>query len=103
MAVLNTENHILGNASSFGFTLYAGSKPESFIFAQILIQIMTLLNNIPDSETKVEGAANGEVMSIDVSKIQNSVLQRLIQEVKVESRNNISAYNRLHNRHNRSR
>ena len=42
-------------------------------------------------------------VSIDVSKIPNVVLKRLIEEVQYESQNNISAYNRSHNRHNRGR
>ena len=37
------------------------------------------------------------------NKPSNAVLQRLIEEVKYESQNNISAYNRTHNRHNRGR
>jgi phage-related protein len=64
---------------------------------------MTLQNSIPETEAKVEETSTQDVISVDASKIQNSVLQRLIEEVKVERQNNISAYNRLHNRHNRSR
>lgn len=37
------------------------------------------------------------------TKVSNSVLQRLMQEVKNDAINNISAYNRTHNRHNRGR
>lgn len=37
------------------------------------------------------------------AKVSNSVLQRLMQEVKNDAVNNISAYNRTHNRHNRGR
>jgi hypothetical protein len=39
----------------------------------------------------------------EYSKPSNAVLRRLIEEVKYESQNNISAYNRTHNRHNRGR
>ncbi len=42
-------------------------------------------------------------ISIDASKFPNMVLKRLIEEVKNESINNITAYNRTHNRHNRGR
>jgi len=44
-----------------------------------------------------------QTISIDASKVESSVLRRLIEEVKYEDQNNIAAYNRLHNRHNRSR
>lgn len=37
------------------------------------------------------------------AKVSSSVLQRLMQEVKNDAVNNISAYNRTHNRHNRGR
>lgn len=40
---------------------------------------------------------------LDLDQIPNSVLKRLIEEVKFESRNEVSAYNRTHNRHNRGR
>jgi len=42
-------------------------------------------------------------ISIDASQIPNAVLKRLIEEVQYENQNNISAYNRSHNRHNRGR
>lgn len=64
---------------------------------------MTLPNDMPESKPKVEDTLPHDCISIDANKIQNSVLQRLIDEVKCESQNNISAYNRLHNRHNRTR
>jgi hypothetical protein len=41
-------------------------------------------------------------ISVDASAIPNAVLKRLIDEVQFENQNNISAYNRSHNRHNRS-
>ena len=42
-------------------------------------------------------------ISVDASKVPNAVLQRLIEEVQNENQNNILAYNRTHNRHNRGR
>jgi hypothetical protein len=45
---------------------------------------------------------NSNALSIDVSKIDSVVLKRLIQEVRIEKEKDISAYNRVHNRHNRS-
>lgn len=35
--------------------------------------------------------------------VSNAVLKRLAEEVKYENQNNILAYNRTHNRHNRGR
>lgn len=40
---------------------------------------------------------------IDVSKVNNAVLKRLIAEVQFDSENHLNAYNRTHNRHNRGR
>jgi hypothetical protein len=42
-------------------------------------------------------------MEMALDQIPSSVLKRLIEEVKFESRNEVSAYNRTHNRHNRGR
>ncbi|CAN5892403.1 hypothetical protein BH11BAC7_BH11BAC7_21760 [soil metagenome] len=46
---------------------------------------------------------SSDSLGIEVNNIPNAVLQRLIEEVKYESQNNISAYNRTHSRHNRGR
>ena len=40
---------------------------------------------------------------VDVSKIPSPVLARLIEEVRNEEKLTPTAYNRYHNRHNRSR
>jgi hypothetical protein len=40
---------------------------------------------------------------IEPSKLNNSLLERLIEEVKNDNANNIFAYDRSHNRHNRGR
>lgn len=40
---------------------------------------------------------------VTAEQVDNAVLKRLIQEVQVENHNNINAYNRTHNRHNRGR
>lgn len=42
-------------------------------------------------------------LAIELEKIPSVVLQRLIEEVQYERENNIQAYNRTHNRHNRGR
>lgn len=44
-----------------------------------------------------------EVNKIDVDKVSSPVLARLIEEVRNEEAYSINAYNRMHNRHNRSR
>lgn len=40
---------------------------------------------------------------IEAKKVSNSLLERLIREVRTEAQPNILAYNRTHNRHNRGR
>jgi hypothetical protein len=47
--------------------------------------------------------AQSHPVSIDATKVSNAVLKRLVEEVRYENQNNISAYNRTHNRHNRGR
>lgn len=64
---------------------------------------MNINEEITENKTSREEISTSTTISIDASKVQSSVLQRLIEEVKYEDQNNIAAYNRLHNRHNRSR
>jgi hypothetical protein len=59
----------------------------------------TLVNSIQ----AVENPNLSKPEVICVNKISNAVLQRLMEEVKYENQNNILAYNRTHNRHNRGR
>lgn len=47
--------------------------------------------------------SSSKPVSVEASQVPNAVLKRLIEEVKNESPNNILAYNRTHNRHNRGR
>ena len=47
--------------------------------------------------------AKNTSLNINIDNVPNPVLRRLIEEVKVEKRNNVLAYNRTHNRHNRGR
>lgn len=50
------------------------------------------------------GAANTvQATPAAISNVSNAVLNRLINEVRAESQNNVSAYNRTHNRHNRGK
>ena len=54
-----------------------------------------LIENRSDTAKKIN--------EIDVNKISSPVLARLIEEVRNEEVQSINAYNRMHNRHNRSR
>lgn len=55
-------------------------------------------------ETQTELTGQGEEQKrVDVSRISSPVLARLIEEVRNEEAYSINAYNRMHNRHNRSR
>lgn len=40
---------------------------------------------------------------VDVEEIPSAVLKRLIKEVRAETLDSATAYNRVHNRHNRGR
>lgn len=51
----------------------------------------------------IEVAAQTEEIIIDAHQMPNSVLQRLMEEVKNDTANNMFAYDRAHNRHNRGR
>jgi hypothetical protein len=44
-----------------------------------------------------------KLQELDVSSISSPTLARLIEEVRNEELHNAHAYNRMHNRHNRSR
>jgi hypothetical protein len=50
-----------------------------------------------------EAQATKKLHEVDVSKIPSPVLARLIEEVRNEEKLTPTAYNRYHNRHNRSR
>lgn len=50
-----------------------------------------------------EAQAAKKLHEIDVSKLPSPVLARLIEEVRNEEKLATNAYNRYHNRHNRSR
>jgi len=63
-------------------------------------QANSVANNVIDKENLVAGPKS---MSMDASELSNVVLRRLMEEVKFENQNNILAYDRAHNRHNRGR
>lgn len=52
-------------------------------------------------ESKPESSK--KISEINVNEISSPVLARLIEEVRNEEVYSINAYNRMHNRHNRSR
>jgi len=58
---------------------------------------------IANSAKGAEILAQPQSINLDKSKVPNAVLSRLIAEVSFESQNNVLAYNRTHNRHNRGR
>lgn len=65
-------------------------------------EVITLAETI-QSETCESKKLVSNLQEIDVSKIPSPVLARLIEEVRNEEELNAQAYNRMHNRHNRSR
>jgi len=46
---------------------------------------------------------SNNLQELEISKIPSPVLARLIEEVRNEEMSDATAYNRMHNRHNRSR
>ena len=52
---------------------------------------------------EVQELPTESLLEIDLSKIPSPVLARLIEEVRNEETTTNNAYNRYHNRHNRSR
>ena len=53
--------------------------------------------------SEVQERSIEELHEIDLTKIPSPVIARLIEEVRNEETRPINAYNRYHNRHNRSR
>jgi phage-related protein len=58
-------------------------------------------NNLEEDFTNF--LSDSGVVELDANDVSNAVLKRLIEEVKNDKENNVTAYNRLHNRHNRHR
>jgi hypothetical protein len=56
-----------------------------------------------DWEQEFSSSTSKNSISIDAASVPNAVLSRLIEEVRNDSANNLLAYNRTHNRHNRGR
>lgn len=56
---------------------------------------------VQDEEVPQEQAL--EIQELRTEDITSPTLLRLIEEVRMEEANSANAYNRMHNRHNRSR
>ena len=61
------------------------------------------MNEVIEPEVEEPQRPADELYEIDVSDISSPTLARLIEEVRNEEIHNAHAYNRMHNRHNRSR
>lgn len=59
-------------------------------------------NRLFKDKMKSTSISNKQLI-VEPSQISSAVLQRLLNEVRHDTENNISAYNRTHNRHNRGR
>lgn len=61
-----------------------------------------IINNLKLRIMKMKNTlSSSNAASVDIKEIPNTVLQRLIKEVHYDKKNNITAYDRVHNRHNR--
>lgn len=61
------------------------------------------MNESITNTAKIQTESANKLDEIDVNKVSSQVLARLIEEVRNEEIYSINAYNRMHNRHNRSR
>ena len=59
--------------------------------------------NNENFEVTIDVASKNDQVIMDADQMPNSVLQRLREEVKNDTANNMFAYDRAHNRHNRGR
>ena len=64
---------------------------------------MEHINHTDTPVAAMEVKSNTEQIVVDAEQMPNSVLQRLMEEVKNDTANNMFAYDRAHNRHNRGR
>lgn len=63
---------------------------------------MDFNNNVENSFEPINATVNNDHIVVEASKMPSSVLQRLMEEVKNDQANDMFAYDRAHNRHNRS-
>ena len=64
---------------------------------------MEHINHTDLENVTINVAPQAEQVIVEAEQMPNSVLQRLMEEVKNDNANNIFAYDRAHNRHNRGR
>jgi hypothetical protein len=63
---------------------------------------MDFTNHVESSVETARNSADSEKIVMEASQLPNAVLQRLMAEVKNDQANDMFAYDRAHNRHNRS-
>lgn len=61
------------------------------------------MNEVIEPEVEEPQKLSDELHEIDLRDMTSPTLARLIEEVRNEEVHNAHAYNRMHNRHNRSR
>ena len=64
---------------------------------------MEHINRTNLEDVTINVAPQTEQVIVEADQMPNSVLQRLMEEVKNDNVNNMFAYDRAHNRHNRGR
>ena len=61
------------------------------------------MNEVLEAEVEEPQKATDDTQEIDLNHLSSPTLARLIEEVSNEEATSAHAYNRMHNRHNRSR
>lgn len=61
------------------------------------------MNEVLEAEVEEPRKTADNPQEIDLNHLSSPTLARLIEEVRNEEANSAHAYNRMHNRHNRSR
>ena len=64
---------------------------------------MDLINHSDSQQEGLVISAQSTQVIIEANQMPNAVLKRLMEEVKNDSANQMFAYDRAHNRHNRGR
>ena len=64
---------------------------------------MEQINYTNEESLPVKMTVQTEPIIVEANQMPNSVLQRLIEEVKNDNANHMFAYDRAHNRHNRGK
>ena len=64
---------------------------------------MSQVNQLTQPRTDKVQETDKKLQELELIKISSSTLARLIEEVRNEETSSVHMYNRMHNRHNRSR